>query len=280
MGGYPMALINCPFCGNPVSDKAQVCPNCGNTMEVIEKHITTFCTDCGMSIPDGATTCPSCGCPVEADNQGTGTSQPQKVEITAVNMPTVKKSAKKYVVIAVVIVVLALTGIILASVINNANAQKAKSEYSKNLKTASTLMLAGAAKAEDAGNLIKSVWYNTIYEKNDSKTNKYTRSNGYGFNDDFNDSLEALFADSYFQSEISSIKENQQSVANYMKLLQNPPEEYAEAYQAIKAYYDAYLELTNLAINPSGSLQTFSSNFNEADSNALKCYKAMEIYTN
>ena len=42
--------------------------------------------------------------------------------------------------------------------------------------------------------------------------------------------------------------------------------------------YDAYLSLTNLAINPSGSLHTFSSNFNDADTKALNCYKAMKLY--
>lgn len=35
-------------------------------------------------------------------------------------------------------------------------------------------MLDGAAKAENAGNLIKSVWYNAIYEERDTETDKYT----------------------------------------------------------------------------------------------------------
>ena len=33
-------------------------------------------------------------------------------------------------------------------------------------------MLASAAEAEDAGNLIKSVWYNAIYEESDFETDK------------------------------------------------------------------------------------------------------------
>lgn len=65
-------------------------------------------------------------------------------------------------------------------------------------------MLLGASEAEDAGNLIKSVWYNTIYEETDSKTDKYTHSesNGFRFNKDFNDSLSALFSDSDFTEKI------------------------------------------------------------------------------
>ena len=60
--------------------------------------------------------------------------------------------------------------------------------------------------------------------------------------------------------------------------LKNPPAGYEEAYEALKEYYSAYLELTNMATNPSGSLQSYSSNFNEADSNALNCYNAMRLY--
>ena len=63
-----------------------------------------------------------------------------------------------------------------------------------------------------------------------------------------------------------------------MKLLQNPPEEYEEAYDAIKDLYDAYLEITGLAVNPTGSLTTFSSNFNSADSEAIKCYNEVELF--
>lgn len=63
-----------------------------------------------------------------------------------------------------------------------------------------------------------------------------------------------------------------------MKSLTNPPDEMQEAYTALKEYYDAYIELTNLATNPSGSLQSFSNNFNTADTEAANCYNAMDLY--
>ena len=34
----------------------------------------------------------------------------------------------------------------------------------------------------------------------------------------------------------------------------------------------------NCATDPSGSLQTYSSTFNDADTNTLNAYKAMELY--
>ena len=123
----------------------------------------------------------------------------------------------------------------------------------------------------------KQVWYNAIYEKRDDKTDKYTRPKGY-FVSDFNDALGNLYADSSFSSKISSIEDNQDTVNALMKKLKNPPDEYKDAYDAVSDLYDAYISLTNCATDPSGSLQTYSSTFNDADTNTLNAYKAMELY--
>ena len=271
-----MALINCSNCNKEISSKAKKCPNCGYQIieDIINKEYSIICEECGVEIPPNAETCPNCGCPAQLNDEITNEPEPQKVEITSVNLSTLKKFAKKYIIAAILIIVL----LIFILIIKNNHSKKISEDYSDNLKSATTMMLLGASEAESAGNLIKSVWYNTIYEEWDSTTDKYTRSNGFGFNDDFNDSLTALFSDSSFKSKISSIENNQESVFNLMKSLQNPPEEYEEAYETIKEFYDAYLDLTGIVINPSGSLQTYSNNFNNADSEALNCYKAMEIY--
>ena len=63
-----------------------------------------------------------------------------------------------------------------------------------------------------------------------------------------------------------------------MKTLKNPPAEYQEAYEKLNELYDSYFVLTNLAVSPTGSLQTFSSDFNDADMETEKCYKAMFKY--
>ena len=62
---------------------------------------------------------------------------------------------------------------------------------------------------DDAGNLIKSVWYNAIYE---------------------------------------------------------------EAYSVLKVYYDNYLKMTKIVINPTGSLNAFSEDFNTYDNNTVDSY--------
>ena len=63
-----------------------------------------------------------------------------------------------------------------------------------------------------------------------------------------------------------------------MKELKDPPKEYEEEYEALKDLYDSYLEFTEMVINPSGSLRSFSDDFNELDSRVVNKYNAMKIY--
>lgn len=88
---------------------------------------------------------------------------------------------------------------------------------------------------DDAGNLIKSVWYNAIYEERNSET-------------------------------------DQSEVTNLMKQLKEPPKKYEEAYSVLKVYYDNYLKMTKIVINPTGSLNAFSEDFNTYDNNTVDSY--------
>ena len=191
----------------------------------------------------GLTTCPNCGCPNSA----------------------VKQKQKKHKGVIISIIVFAL---IVVSVLGIGISQKAKVSFT---------MLDGAAKAENSGNLIKSVWYNAIYEERNSETDKYTMKNG-KFVDDFNDALSELFADENFSNSISEIETNQYEVANLMKQLKEPPKKYEEAYSVLKVYYDNYLKMTKIVISPTGSLNTFSEDFNTYDNNTVDSYEKMKLY--
>ena len=126
------------------------------------------------------TTCPNCGSPNS----------------------TVKRKKNKHKGVIISIIVFAL---IVVSALGIGISKKAKElEYYSNMETVSFTMLDGAAKAENAGNLIKNVWYNAIYEERNSETDQYTMKNG-KFVDDFNDALSELFADENFSNSISEI---------------------------------------------------------------------------
>ena len=239
-----------------------------------------LCEECGMQLPEAVQTCPNCGCPVPGEEE-TAEQAPQKVEVTSVNLPKMGKNTKKHIIFALVAIIAVIVVFFVGnSISQNKQKQQAEQrsqEYAQDLDTASFTMLMGAIEAEEAGNLIKSVWYNAIYEERDSKTDPYTRPNGY-FVSDFNDALGNLFSDEDFNETISSIETNQDLVSGMMKDLKDPPEEHEDAYDALKELYDAYTALTNLVTNPTGSLTTYSQSFNEADTEMANCYDAMEMY--
>lgn len=275
-----MALINCKNCGKEVSDKAKVCPSCGVVLieDVTDENNSVFanvtrCEECGQELPDGAEICPNCGCPVESKEV------PQYItEIVDNPKEPAKKSNKKGIVIGVISSVLVVICIVIGLIVKSNNDKKTVQNYASNLSSTTFTMLTGAAEAESAGNLIKNVWHDCIYKEFDIETSEYVKDDKNKYFEDFNDALRKLFADDSFQRKISTIEDNQESVKEQMRQLQNPPKEYEEAYGAIKDYYQAYLNFTGLVISPSGSLSTFSSNFNDADSETIRLYNSMKLY--
>lgn len=248
-----MGLINCPKCGESISDKATSCPHC---TAVFSHQNLIICEDCGTEYEADLSACPKCGCPKPIADE--------------------KKPKKKHkgIIVTVILVALATVGILFGySIIQKTD----EAAYYTNMETVSYTMLNGAADAETAGNLIKRVWYNAIYEERDTETDKYTMENG-KFVDDFNDALTNLFSDNDFVKKISEIEMNQSEVTELMKKLKNPPKKYEEAYSVLKTYYDNYLKMTKMVIYPSGSFSSFSEDFNTYDTDTVNSYEAMKLY--
>lgn len=250
-----MALISCPNCGQSISNKAICCPHC-NYRNNNSYTIDIICAECGTQYAAEQGFCPSCGYP-------NNISSPKK------------KKHKGIIVTAIILSVVAIIVLFSSFVIS----RQRVAIYYDNLETVTYKMLDGAADAEKAGNLIINVWANAIYEKYDNETDKYTLKNG-KFVDDFNDALNDLFSDKEFRKDISKIQNNQDEVVLLMKQLKSPPKKYEEAYSVLKAYYDNYLSMTKMVINPTGSLQSFSDEFNQADTDIVKSFEKMKLHLN
>lgn len=68
-----MAMIQCPECGQEISDKAKKCINCGKVL--IEEGVPTkFCSECGKEISVDVKECPFCGFPVEQEADPSNTA--------------------------------------------------------------------------------------------------------------------------------------------------------------------------------------------------------------
>lgn len=234
------------------------------------------CDGCGRKIPDTEESCPHCGQMIQKNGRQTD------------NLEETRKSRKN--VIAICAVAVIILGVIAGFSIHSYNVRKAEEEYQEQLEQAEKeyqayLNLAvegmgeGAENAETSCGLIHDVWYNTIYEKSDRTTNRFTKKENGDFNSDFNVSLRNLFQDEDFSTLPGIIEEHQDAVGDVMKKLADPPDKFKSAYDAVWDLYGAYLELTNLAANPTGSLQSYTQSYNEADANFVKYYKAARIYT-
>lgn len=138
-------------------------------------------------------------------------------------------------------------------------------------------ILDNSVKIEKQGNLIVQVWNNAIFKKDDATTDVYTKVNGQ-FVSDFNDALNNLFNDKEFVDNVSEIKEKNTQIRMDMKDMTNPPEGYEEAYQALKEYYEYYIDFYDTVINCEGSLESFSNKFNETDSESAKKFNSVELY--
>lgn len=190
--------------------------------------------------------------------------------------PAKKKVSKKRVITASVllgIIVAVLAGCLIVS--NNIKKKKAREDTISSLESILDTAMEHGAEAETAGNFLKKVWYNTIYKKSDTETDKYTKSSdgvvfnaGLNFNEDFNTSLANVFKDTGYQELVLNSETGKNELRKKLKEIKKHPPEFDEYYDAAKTLYNAYVEVYNLIDSPNGSLQTYSDSFTSAD-NAL-----------
>lgn len=241
-----MALINCPECTKEISDKVKSCPHCGY--------------------------------PFEEDSIQNEEIKPQQVELTGVKISGLNyKRTALFTLMGLILIVAIFLGVKMRSErVAELAYQDEFNRYIDNLNLAQFSMLSSGSDAEGLCNLTAKVWYNTIYEKHDSTTDKFTRySTTWGteyFEDDFNVALSKLFDASTTKSTIADIESNQILVKDMMKELQNPPEGLEKCYNTVTELYTAYKGLSDLAISPTGSLTSFSESKN------TKVSKFMELF--
>ena len=97
-----MPLIHCPNCGQPISDKATLCPHCNNQNWNPTAPDTLTCAECGALYGKEESSCPACGCPNNT------------------NAP--KKKHKGVVVAAIILSVILAIGVFTAFAISKGNA--------------------------------------------------------------------------------------------------------------------------------------------------------------
>ncbi|MFQ8603157.1 MAG: zinc ribbon domain-containing protein [Anaerovoracaceae bacterium] len=192
----------------------------------------------------------------------------EKIKSKGLNA-TKKKLSKRKLIILGIIALIIIAGI--AFMIYESRQSVEKEEYISNLNELKGTALTGCASAEDLCNLTMSVWYDAIWEKNDSETNKYTDGAK-----DFNEALSNLYSDEEIIVEVSELMVNQEDVSKIMDKLSNPPEEYQTYYNTAMDFYSKYKTFTDLAISPDGSYQSYTDKVHELDTDVMEIYEKFE----
>lgn len=212
------------------------------------------CGECGNEVSDTAKTCPKCGFKIESH------AKEEKKEKTKV---------KTILIVAVLTIIIALGG--LGFVFYNKHRIET---YKENYEEILSEIIHSGSEIEDCLILYRKVWYNTIFEKDDSETDIYTKNSSGKFNDDFNDSLTNLWISSEYSNQISKIKSaSMDTIPSIFKKLKNPPKKMEDAFEDLEELYDTYLSFAEMAINPSGSLNSFTDKYNELDDKLATQYK-------
>lgn len=192
---------------------------------------------------------------------------------------------KRIVLTAVIAAALVVVGILIGMGIQQRkeaaaerDAEQQSAAYQEELKQVAERIQEYAVDAYEVAAAEESVWRNSIYQQQDESTDPYTMENGV-FLEDFDDALGNLYNDSVFAARLASVQTNQVSAAGSMSGLKDAPEGYEDVYQALKAYYDAYIRLTNLALNSAGyTYSDFNSELGDLNRELDTCYLTIATY--
>ena len=248
---------------NTIVEKNQgrkTCPNCGANLA----ESVSFCSECGYSFKQAAE---SMSPPVN-----------DTITITKSGVKRVGLIAG----IAVLVIALLIVGITIFQ----------GSIYNKNYNEVVELIEINYAACNLCAYTTHEVWYNTIWQETDTLTNAFTlKSNyvdqfktytsgipSYAFNDDFNTSLNTWFVSIDFQAYCSVIDEKDAAIDALMKKLSNPSKRNQSAYSALLDLYYAYERMYELAINPTGSLTSFTDEFKSASQAYTTAEKSVSMY--
>ncbi len=229
-----------------------------------------YCYNCCKELLDDMQFCPSCGAPVQTavDN-----SRMDKAVYAGEAVPK-----KKHKGMIALIIVLALVALLVAAWFLYANMAKVNT-YNQFAELYNK-MAEGAAKAETANILIMDVWQNSIFNTDDVRTDKYTKTdNGSGqFYEDFNDALISLYDDPAFTDDLAEIYKLQTEAETLIKDLAKHPKPFDDEYTDFKDCYNMFVIFTDMSLDARGSLNSFTDDHNEIDQKLADKLKELNIY--
>lgn len=238
------------------------CRYCGERIsETVNNHVEEEITDVETEI-------------CESDNAG-------EIQQPELSQPKKFLDKKKMIILGLIVIVAVVgIGFGVKSYMDNKAREEYINQYNQYVDDIGTLnikMLSDGAAAEDVCNLTLKVWSNAIWKTSDSKTDKYTKSNG-TFVSDFNDALINLTKDKEVMTKRVALSSAIDDTAEKMEKMKNPPKDLEDKYGVLKEMFDVYQDFLNTAVTPSGSYTSYNSNLSDYSSELVKLYKKVDAF--
>lgn len=195
-----------------------------------------------------------------------------------------KKSGKTIKIIIGICILVALVGILFT--VNNNNRkrkeliaqQQAEKEdiqeynsYIENLNLLYASTLSGASNAESVCVLVCNVWQDAIFGDYNDETKKYVTGAS-----DFNEAVNRVYSDEDIKKKLNEITDRRDRANTYIQNLQFCPEELDKAYDIALEVNTDFNALADLALNPSGNYNSYSTSEKEKVDAFVKSYVTLK----
>lgn len=169
---------------------------------------------------------------------------------------------------------------------------KKTAEYKNDLQSVADKMLDNSAKAEEILNQYSTVWDHSIKSRSaipieemsavtgfeqDVIKEHFEINNAGNIPNDFSTNIHSL--NSYYEGtgQLKEIKNASDDIKSKISELNDPPEDYKKVYDEVLDMYNLSEEYIEMALNPSGSLQSFNEDKKRLSSDILSKYKRIEV---
>ena len=266
----------CTNCGAPLGDGQAFCPKCGTPKAAPPQP--TVCTTCGAPVQEGQGFCSKCGSKIGLvmDNQVNAAINQFNANI---DNSKKKKNILLPIILAIALVVTAIFGGVGYSIVQEKKAEEAEQQrqaaaaaYIEDAKNFYLAVLASGSVMEDIGNEIQTSWKAYV-------TSKYYNGRRY-----YSVDSAVAAAISYKSADVTKVKNAKSDIeSQYRDLLSVPDtsnQELMEIKAAVKETYDAYQEMYECVIDPSGNYNTWTSEFSRTDSALAEAIGDMRTLVN
>lgn len=249
----PATEDRCPKCQALIGEGQTFCPECGTSFKKL-------CPNCKSELRDGQSFCPECGQKVEVCLDSN-----ENPAISRFNSDVEKRKRKSKVlpvVLTIILIIAGIGGYFTYYSIQSKNREEKIKAYLDDAKSFYSSVIISGSNMETVGNAIQSAW------------KKYINSSSYGayYNGEYIYSVDSAVeaAQNEQSGKISSVRSGDSSIASTYKSLLTIPEtenqELQEIKDTVKDVYDAYKNMYDCVITPSGNYSSWTSDFSDADS--------------